>query len=229
MKKCTIINTKKYKSKYLYLSHKLVGGNNKNLVIHISGPSGSGKTTLGNRLKEKFGNKIVVKDIDDLRAEFVSKFYGGYDKFWKNKYKWNKEEYQKYIDKFINKQTKPLIFVGLNHMPWWNKNLYYNMHADYKFYIKLDSDIIFKQKCGRFIDDFFIGEKDMILNDIIKDEKGTIKRINGALKNECSYNETKNMNKIWNKDYKKQKYKFLSHENIFKEVSKIIKKRTILI
>jgi len=39
-----------------------------NKIIHISGPSGSGKTTLGNKLKEKFGSKIVVNHS-----------YGAYD------------------------------------------------------------------------------------------------------------------------------------------------------
>jgi uridine kinase len=39
------------------------------MIIHISGPSGSGKSTLGGKLKEHFKNKIVVKDLDDLRAE----------------------------------------------------------------------------------------------------------------------------------------------------------------
>jgi len=39
------------------------------LIIHISGASGSGKTTLGNKLKEQFKNKIVVKDLDNLRDE----------------------------------------------------------------------------------------------------------------------------------------------------------------
>ena len=29
-------------------------------IIHISGPSGSGKTTIGNKLKEKFGNQIII-------------------------------------------------------------------------------------------------------------------------------------------------------------------------
>jgi len=68
------------------------------MIIHISGPSGSGKTTLGNKLKEKFGNKVVVKDLDDFIDEFIRDFYG-------NK-KWtfiDEKEYQNYIDNFINK------------------------------------------------------------------------------------------------------------------------------
>ena len=46
------------------------------MIIHISGPSGSGKTTLGNKLKNEFKNKIVVKDLDDLRDEFIKSYYG---------------------------------------------------------------------------------------------------------------------------------------------------------
>ena len=60
------IKYQKYKMKYLSLKNIQIGGSSK-LVIHISGSSGSGKTTLGNKLKDTFGNKIVVKDIDDLR------------------------------------------------------------------------------------------------------------------------------------------------------------------
>jgi uridine kinase len=44
-------------SKYIQL-YNLIGGNFVNLIIHISGASCSGKTTLGNKLQEKYGNKI---------------------------------------------------------------------------------------------------------------------------------------------------------------------------
>ena len=39
----------------------------KQTIIHISGASGAGKTTLGKKLEDKYGSKITVKDIDDLR------------------------------------------------------------------------------------------------------------------------------------------------------------------
>lgn len=55
------------------------------MIIHISGPSGSGKTFLGNKLKENFGSKIVVKDLDDLRYEFIINKYGSYKNMWKKK------------------------------------------------------------------------------------------------------------------------------------------------
>ena len=83
------------------------------IIIHISGATGSGKTTLGNKLKKQFGKKITVKDIDKLRRDFIKEYYGDtkFDII-------DKVEYQKYIDNFCKKHSlKPLIFLGLNHMP----------------------------------------------------------------------------------------------------------------
>lgn len=219
----------KYKTDYLDLNIVLQGGydnKNNNLVIHICGASGSGKTTLGNKLKEKFGDKIVVKDLDDLRHEFVVHQYGyaGYDKFKFNKSdNWNKDAYQKWIDKYVSEQIKPLIFVGLNHMPWWHKNVYYNVHfkKDCNFFIRLDSDTIFKQKCKRFLDGIQI-DKDNIVNDIMKNEKNSIKVLQNDIQNECGYKNTKKQNKLWIRDYKKQGYKFMSREDIYDKVVRII-------
>ena len=212
----------KYKTKYLelksQLKNKQMGGKNREVIFHISGPSGAGKTTLGNKLKERFGNYIVVVDIDDLRKDFVKYRYGGYNKVWgKQNFKWDHRSYQKYIDKFVAKQTKPLVFVGLNHMPWWHKKLYYNMHGDYNYYIKLDSDTIFKQKCGRLIEKF-TNEKDIIIKEIMDNEKETVKALQNDIKYECGYKETTQMNNIWNKDYQKQGYKIMSREKILEEV-----------
>lgn len=46
------------------------------IIIHISGASGSGKTFLGNKLRQEFKSKVVVKDLDDLRDKFIKIFYG---------------------------------------------------------------------------------------------------------------------------------------------------------
>ena len=110
------------------------------IIIHISGASGSGITFLGNQLKEQFGKKIIVKDLDELVDKFIKDFYG-------NK-KWtyiDENEYQKYIDTFIDKQKKPIIFVGLNdnNNPKVERFIqnkikkYYDLHSQFNYYIDI--------------------------------------------------------------------------------------------
>ena len=188
------------------------GGHGK-LVIHISGPSGSGKTVMGGKLKDMFGNRIVVKDTDDLLSEFIDTEYNGrIDEII------SKEKYQEYIDVYVRAQTKPLVLVGLNRIPWWHKGVYYDMHADHKYYIKLDNETIFKQKCSRYLNDVFVTERDHTLDDIITDEKLAIAQINDALNHECSYAETTNLNSVWNRDYKTQGYTYMAPDDILRDV-----------
>ena len=184
------------------------------MIIHISGPSGSGKTTLGNKLKKKFGNKIIVKDLDDLRDEFIKSYYG--EKRWTFI---NVREYQKYINDYIKKHSKKsIIFVGLNDnttSPARDKELYYNVHSDYNFYIDIDDNVIIEQKCERFILEFLPEILKHNKKDITENNDVFIKQVTRALKNECSSKKTKKLNKKWAKDYKKMGYIFLSRENIY--------------
>jgi hypothetical protein len=186
-------------------------------IIHISGASGSGKTFLGNQLKELFGKKIIVKDLDDLRDEFIKIFYG--DKKWTYI---NEKEYQNFIDTFIDKQKKPLVFVGLNDNTVYgkNKSLYYDLHSHYNYYIEIDDMIIVKQKCLRLLDD--IQNDKMAMKDLVKNNQLFVKMFSQAIKRECSAKETIKMNNKWKKDYEKQGYKLMSRENIFKNVVKIL-------
>jgi hypothetical protein len=43
--------------------------------------------------------------------------------------------------------------------------------------------------------------------------------------NNCNYDEILEINKQFNKDYKEQKYKFMSREDIYEKVSKILNKK----
>jgi len=190
------------------------------MIIHISGPSGSGKTTLGNKLKKKFGNKIIVKDLDILRDEFIKSYYG--EKRWTFI---NVREYQKYINDYIKKHSKKsLIFVGLNDNTSFgrDKELYYNVHSDYNFYIDIDDNVIIEQKCERFILEYLPEILKHNKKDITENNDVFIKRVTLSLKNECSALETKKLNKKWAKDYKKMGYIFLSRENIYKKVCSIL-------
>jgi adenylate kinase family enzyme len=189
-----------------------------NIIIHISGVSGAGKTTLGNKLTEQFKNKIVVKDIDDLRRDFIKKYYGDkqFDII-------DKVEYQKYIDNFVKKRSsKPLIFVGLNnHTPWWHINHYYDMHSIHNYFIDLDDETLIKQKCKRLLLDWATDEEEM--NMLVSNNKKYIENVSNAIEQDCNLKKTIKLNNKWRKYYMKQGYKFMSRENIFKNVSKILK------
>ena len=188
-------------------------------IVHISGASGSGKTFLGNRLKEQYRNKIIVQDLDDLRDKFIKNFYGTK--------KWtyiNEQEYQNYINAFIDKQNKPIVFVGLNDNNVYgkNKNMYYNLQSQYNYYIEIDDMIIVQQKCLRLLDD--IQNDKMAMKDLIQNNELFVKMFSQAIKRECSAKETIKMNNKWKKEYEKQGYKFMSRENIFKHVNKVLSK-----
>jgi len=192
-----------------------------NIIIHISGASGSGKTTLGNKLKEHFKSKIIVKDLDDLRAEFIKLKYG-------NKFNWENFDsnmYQSFLDKYILSQKKPLVLVGLNQMFWHNKKLYYNVHSQYNYYIEIDNILIVKQKCIRFLTDELpdmVTKNKTIIRDITEDNEKFVRLIKENIERECGTKETLKINKMWEKDYDKQGYKFMSRENIYKSVVKIL-------
>lgn len=190
------------------------------LIIHISGASGSGKTTLGKKIKKKFGNKIIMMDLDNLRDKFIKKFYG--DKSWDYL---DEKEYQKFIDNYIKNQKKPIIFVGLNDNPMGkNKRFYYQIFPKYKFYIELDNKIILERKCLRFFKhinrDLTIQARDDMLNQ----NSRFLERLKKVLEHECSLEKTIKQNEIWEKDYKNQKYQFLEPDLIFEKVSGILER-----
>jgi len=186
------------------------------MIIHVSGASGSGKTTLGNKLKEQFKNKIEVKDIDVLRKEFIKEYYGDkkFDII-------DKIEYQNFIDNFVKKHSKkPLIFVGLNNMPWWHPNHYYNMHSNYNYYIDLDDTTILIQKCRRLF--LNLANNDKKMDQLVNNNKKYIVNVSNAIAKECDLIKTNKMNKKWNKDYIKQGYKIMTREKIYKQVVSLL-------
>ncbi len=190
------------------------------MIIHISGPSGSGKTTLGVLLKKKLGNRVIVKDLDELFHEFR--------KVKKYKYvnKFDKREYQEYIDNFIQKQnkTKPLILTGLNVGMYHYKNHYYQTNPTYKFYIDLPIEVVLKRKFFRSIDELFDipRYKEKIFERLLKDEKSEIKSILLYLKPYFQLSKIRKETEKWNEDHKKMKYDFKNDREIYEEVIKIV-------
>lgn len=190
------------------------------MIIHISGPSGSGKTTLGLLLKKELGNKVIVKDLDNLFQEFRK------EKKYKYGNKFEKSEYQEYINSYIKKQnsSKVLILVGINSGMYFYKDHYYETNANYKFYIDLPVNDVLKQKFNRNINELFgiFEYKDKIFDGLIKDEKSEIKNVFSWIKPQLELSKMRKDTEKWNNDHKRMKYIFMNHKQIYEEVKKLV-------
>ena len=80
--------------------------------------------------------------------------------------------------------------------------------------------VILKQKCLRLLND--IQNDEMALNDLVKNNERFVEKFTKAIKIECSAKQTIKQNNKWRKDYDKQGYKFISRDNIYKSVVKIL-------
>lgn len=191
-------------------------------IIHISGASGSGKTFLGKKLKDLYRNRIIVIDIDDIRTNFIKEHYGNQE--------WDVIDnvaYQEYIDNYIHKkrrQNKPIIFVGLNNMPWWHPDLYYNFYADNKFYIDIDDNKLVKQKCMRYLTEELkdIANDEMAIDDMINNNTKFIRLVCEGIKRECDIKEITEYSKKWKTDYESQGYMIASGDEIYERVVNIL-------
>lgn len=192
------------------------------LIIHISGPSGSGKSFLGQKLTQHFGNNIVVKDIDHLQTEFIKKHYGEKE--------WNVIDsvaYQQFIDDYVARISKngvPLVFVGLNYMPWWHDDLYYDMHAAHTFYIDIDYKALAKQKCIRYLTKELkdIVDDEIAMKDLMHNNEKFIRLVCKGIKAECDVSEIAESSNKLKKDYKKQGYQVMTSDDIYHAVVRII-------
>ena len=81
--------------------------------------------------------------------------------------------------------------------------------------------IILKQKCLRTLD--AIRNDKMAMDDLVNNNERFLEMILKEIKKDCSAKETIKMNNKWKKNYEKQGYKLMTRENIFKNVSKILK------
>ena len=139
-----------------------------------------------------------------------------------------KSDYQKYIDEFIEKQKKHIIFVGLNtdlgSLGFRNKKLkppkaFYNIYSDYNFYIDLPLEQILQQK--------FFRQTMKICND---KEKWFEKWLQNPTKTQSKLDYDINLIlwkkeiKEWNKLYKTKKYKFEKPDNIYNMIIKFFQK-----
>ena len=191
------------------------------MIIHISGPVASGKSTIAKTLKQKYKNKIVVMDLDDLLNKFVKI------------HRFTVKSYQKYINDYIDKhKKKPIVFVGINQDMGRSKNLY-DIGADYKIFINLNVKENAKRRFIRDykeeIDRFFLWNYDgthpssgKIYDMWIKDEKNNTKRLQTIIKEVLSPSGLEKDTIRWRNQYKKLGYKFMKSKTIIKFINKLL-------
>ena len=214
------------------------------MIIHICGASGSGKSYLGNTLKEKLKKQsVLITDMDALWESFLKlKLYKTTNQI--------EIEYQKYINQYISKQIKKydnLIFVGLNsfvigEQHWFEDNThinlpkyYFDLQSDVNYYIDADKELIIKQMYDRgynihinWFHDWMINRKEIVYNNLIKNEKQTKKDLSVALLRFFDFSDIKKNIEKWNKYYKHItnkkgiSYIFLSQNKILEKCIKLI-------
>jgi len=188
-------------------------------IVHISGVSGSGKSTLGRRLRRHLRNRAIVKDLDDLRDEFIRIRYG--DIPWTFL---DPTEYQTFIQDFIHRQTKPIIFVGLHDNRYGRKKRhYYDLGARYKYFIETDDTTLLRQKCARLLKDTLNNERAM--RDLVQKNKTFVTTFLDAFHQACDARAMSRMNRAWRDDHRRQGYHFLSPSQIFQSIISLFDKK----
>ena len=187
------------------------------MIIHISGAPGSGKTTIGLKLKKHYGTKVIVKDLDDLFAEFIKS----------NTKKFSSKKYQKFINDFINEHNdKSIIFVGLNSE--YLANIFYKINPDYKFYIDLPVNVSLKRHFLREINDFIDWmqnrDKNILFNQLTANENEVVSGLTNIFTRTLKISEQKKFIMSFNAHYITENYQFLSSTKIYNKIIKSILK-----
>ena len=175
---------------------------NSNIIIF--GTSSAGKSSIINEFPRNY-NKI---SWDNIFEEFGYTFFQVCEyKNYKNKYYKQKEKDKFFMIAFITK--KCLFWILINYK--------------LNYYIDIDDIIILKQKCLRTLE--AIQKDKRAIDDLVNNNERFIKMAVKGIKKDCSLKEVLKMNNRWKKDYKKMGYKFLSREEIFKDVSNLLTKK----
>jgi len=206
--KYTKYKTKYQQLKYININNQIGGGN---LIIHISGPQGAGKTTLGNKIKDKYGDHIYLKDLDDLYAEFS------------NQKKFN--DYQLFINNFIKKNSdKPLIITGLSADRCQGEmndddDIFYKINTEYKYLIKINENDILKQRFFRQVSKLN-DRKEMFFEAWLKNNNEMQKKLFRYV----DLDKWKTNNIACNAIHKEHNYKLMNRNDIYDKVCDLIDK-----
>jgi hypothetical protein len=194
------------------------------MIIHVSGAPASGKTILGKKIQIYFqecGSNVIVKDLDNVLMT--------YKKTSMKTNEWNSNKYQEYLDKLLLKYkntNKVIVLVGLNK-DMGQSNIFYNINADYKFYIKIPIKKHLEQAHTRELSNWLnwmqTRDHKILFNQILGNEKQVIKDLTQSLSKNLSLSKLKKEILIFDKLYETKKYIFLTSNKIYDKIIKLNK------
>jgi adenylate kinase family enzyme len=195
------------------------------MIIHINGCAGSGKSTLGRKIaRNKKFTVIEADDIDDANAVKIiqDKKYDNLftmknvDKFFNLLKKKSEDSLDEVLDK-VEKSGKIAVVIGLTiNVP----------DADKKYFIKIGLDKLYKNIHNRTFNDICSHKKE--IDKLLKTEKN-IHKINMLLLYKYKIRqpvpsippEIEKQIKDREKQAKKDKFKIMTADNIYKEIMKL--------
>jgi hypothetical protein len=194
--------------------------NRNTVIIHICGAHGSGQSFMAEKLKEKkFIKKyVIVKELDDLKKEFINSTKPNLNNP-------NQLEilFQNYIDDYIDKTTRPIIFIGLNNKKSssYSSKDYYNLHSKCNYFIDIDDRTLLKQKCFKMLSE--VQDDKKMVNDLMNNNSVFIKKMNKHVEDFCRMSGTIQDNSKLKLYYKSKGYQFKERNEIVKSISAIFK------
>ncbi len=195
------------------------------MIIHINGNSGSGKSTLGEKLKKTEFTIIETDDIDDdIMLKLIKKYPNAFDsrKETEKMFKIHDKLYEDIIYSLIEK-NKNIIFVGIIHH---KKNILKN--ADYKYYIKIEPEVNFKQLAIRTLNDLCKNRQDiesMIVNSKNLNTTDKILLYKYKIRAPFPFDDLTSFTKKVKKrelKYKNEGYKIMESKDILNDIKKLL-------
>jgi len=167
---------------------------------------------MGRQIKRRYRGAVFVKDVDELREEFIKQKYGA-----ARVEQFDAGAYQAFIDAYVAAhRARPRVFGGLNTMPWWHPRLYYDLHATHKYYIDVAAATLVERTCVRLLRRLASSRRD--LEFLVEHNAAWIANVQRAIADECSLKATSQRAARFAASARRRGYKIMQFAKIFDRV-----------